>query len=108
MSAGRISSRYRVFSRAGGAGVSVAMRSSLSVQSLPAALGDAQPLAVDELDADTSRPAVLGIDEHHVGDVDRSLTLDHPARGRSAGGLLRALMALDDIEPLDVDLVLLG
>ena len=57
-------------------------------------------------DADARRLVVLGVEQHHVGDVDRALLLDHAADGLGAlgaGDLLRALVALDDVQALDVD-----
>src|SRR4051812_11289456 len=53
---------------------------------------------------------VLGIDEHDVGDVDRAFLLDHAADllgPLRAANLLRALVALDDVEALDKDPVVL-
>src|SRR5664280_2130199 len=50
----------------------------------------------------------LGVDQHHVGDVDRTLTLNHPAGLLAAGRLGRALVALDDVKALDVHALLLG
>src|SRR5437867_5708195 len=43
-----------------------------------------------------------GVDQRHVGDVDRPLALDHPGLrvGVQRG---RALVALDDVQALDVD-----
>src|ERR1700744_3058876 len=66
-------------------------------------LGDANPLAgllVDPV-ADPSGLAV-GVDHHHVGDVDRGLLRDDPARlraalvGRDRGVLLDPVDALDE------------
>src|ERR1700752_2580154 len=105
MSAGRISSRYLAFSRAVVGGGAVAM---VLVQSGAAALGDAQALSVLEFDAHTGGLAVLGVDQHHVGDVERPLALDHPAGLLAGCRLGGALVALDDVEPLDIDPVLLG
>src|SRR4051795_7581478 len=62
-------------------------------------------------DADARGLLVLGIDEHDVGDVDRAFLLDHAADRLGPlrpANLLRALMALHDIEALDVDPLLLG
>src|SRR6202012_4068004 len=106
MSAGRISSRYFVLSRAVvGAG---AVAIVVLIQSGAAALGHAQALPVLNLNADASRLAVLGVDQHHVGDVNRPLALDHAARLLAGRGLGGALVALDDVEALDVDPLLLG
>src|SRR6185437_5565464 len=74
--AGRISSLYRVFSRAV-VGEAVAMACVVLVQSGAAALRDAQALAVLDLDSDPGRLAVLGIDQHHIRHVDRPFALDH-------------------------------
>src|ERR671923_1762760 len=52
---------------------------------------------------------VLGIEEHDVGDVDRAFLLDHAAYllgPLGAPNLLRALMALHDVETLDEDALL--
>src|SRR5918996_5739757 len=55
-------------------------------------------------DADPRRLMVLGVDDRHVGDVDRTLLLDHADRHvRTAGQ--RALMALDHVQALDVHAV---
>src|SRR6476646_3108115 len=82
------------------------------VDSGSAALGDSVALAlVVDLRADARRLALLGIDRHDVGEVDRPLLLDHAADGLGPLGvadLLRALVALDDVQPLHVDLLLLG
>src|SRR6478609_345355 len=82
------------------------------VDSGSAALGDSVALAlVVDLRADARRRVLLGIDRHDVGEVDRPLLLDHAADGLGALGvadLLRALVALDDVQPLHVDLLLLG
>src|ERR1700733_10049070 len=70
---------------------------------LAVALGDANPLAgllVDPI-ADPSGLAV-GVDHHHVGDVDRGFLRDDPARlraalvGRDRGVLLDPVDALDE------------
>src|SRR3954465_14265576 len=62
-------------------------------------------------DPHAGRLLVLRVDEHHVGDVDRAFLLDHAAdrlRPLGAAYLLRALVALDDVQALDVDPGLLG
>src|SRR4029079_9710185 len=62
-------------------------------------------------DADARGLLVLGVDEHDVGDVDGAFLLDHAAdrlRALGAAALLRALVALDDVQALDVDPLLLG
>src|SRR5437588_8524721 len=81
----------------------------MSVQPSPTSPGNSVALAVGDLDAEPGWLAVLGVDHHHVGDVDRSLALDHAAhllRPLGTGHLLGALMALDDVEALDVEAVL--
>jgi hypothetical protein len=53
---------------------------------------------------------VLGIDEHDVADVDGAFLLDDAADRLGAVGALdlrRALVALDDVQALHVDLRLL-
>src|ERR1700742_3168105 len=50
---------------------------------------------------------VLRVEDRHVGDVDPALALDHAdlrARARGVG----ALVALDDVQALDVDATLLA
>src|SRR5690349_18538967 len=95
MSCGRISSKYRVFSRA----------ATALVQSRSTTAGNAETLAVLDLEPDARRLPVLRIEKHHIREVDRPLLLDHAAdllRALCAGDLLRTLMALDDVEALDV------
>src|SRR5215213_5765976 len=78
----------------------------MSVDLGAGALGDAHPAAVlGAADADARRLVFLGVQERHIGDVDRSLPLDH-ADGRVRAGLVRALVALDDVDALHVDAVL--
>src|SRR5436305_10155280 len=80
-----------------------------SVDSRSAASGHPVALAVLDLDPDAGRLALLGVDEHHVGDVNRPFFLDHAAHllgALRACDLLRALVALDDSGPLDVQPVL--
>src|SRR5918999_4436218 len=50
------------------------------------------------------RLAVLGVQQRHVGDVDRALALDHADR-RVRAPRVRALVALDDVQALHVDAV---
>src|ERR1700727_2314284 len=73
---------------------------------LAVALGDANPLAgllVDPI-ADPSGLAV-GVDHHHVGDVDRGFLRDDPARLRAAlVGRDRSVL-LDPVDALDEHLV---
>src|SRR3954453_24093801 len=81
-----------------------------SVQLRPGPARHAEPLPVLTGDADARALLVLGVHEHHVGDVDRAFLLDHAADGLGALGprhLLRAHVALDDVQALDVDAVLL-
>src|SRR3954471_19000567 len=83
----------------------------MSVELGVGALGDAVGLAVLAGDADARRLLVLGVEQHHVGDVDAALLLYDAAdglRALRAGDLLRAHVALDDVQALDVDAVLLG
>src|SRR3954451_20528593 len=93
MSAGRISSRYLSFSRA----------MWFLVQLRAGALGDAHAAAgLRPRDADARRLLVLGVEDRDVGDVDRALALDH-ADGRVGPRRVRALVALDHVQALDVD-----
>src|ERR1700683_662806 len=79
-----------------------------SVDPGSAASGDAVPLAVDQLDANARRLAVLRVGKHHVGDVDRPLLVDHAAALSAAGpDLLGLLVALDHVQALHVNAVLL-
>src|SRR6202022_4620383 len=81
-----------------------------SVEPLSAASCDPMALAVDHLDPDPGRLAVLGVQHHHVREMDRPLLLDHAAhllRALRAGDLLRLLVTLDDVQALDIDLLLL-
>src|ERR1700704_6206772 len=62
------------------------------------------------LDADSGGLVLLGIHGHDVGEVDRPLLLDHAAARLGALGvadLLRALVALDDLQALHIYLLLL-
>src|SRR5207247_7853975 len=62
-------------------------------------------------DADARGLLVSGIDEHDVGDVNRAFLLDHAAdalRPLRVANLLRPLVALDQVEALDVDPLLGG
>src|SRR3712207_5247525 len=76
------------------------------VQPVPGLLEHAGALPVLTGDADAAGGVVLGIDQHDVGDVDRALLL-HDATGFGGAGT-RALVALDDVQALDVDPLLLG
>src|ERR1700739_314059 len=98
MRAGRISSRYLVFSLAvvGGGAVAIVVL----VQSGAAALRDARALSFLKFDAHAGGLAVLPIDQHQIRDVNRPLALDHAAGLLTGRGLRRALVALDDVEPL--------
>src|SRR5215216_6263917 len=79
----------------------------MSVQLRSGALGDAHALAVLATDADARRLLVLRVHDRHVGDVDRTLLLDHAdLRVRPRG--VRALMPLDHVQALDVDAVPAG
>src|SRR3954447_12123730 len=72
------------------------------------AAGNAHALAVGaRLHADPGGLLGLGVDERHVGDVDRTLALDD-ARLRVGIHRGRALVALDDVDALDEDAVALG
>src|SRR3954454_10049366 len=67
--------------------------------------GDAHALTALAADADAGGLAFLGVEQHHVGDVDRAFLLDHAADGLGALGaahLLGPLVALDEVEALDV------
>src|SRR5687767_2368179 len=79
----------------------------MSVQLRARAAGDALATAlVVARDADPRRLVVLGVDDRHVGDVDRALLLDHAhLRVRAAG--VGALVALDHVQPGHEDPVLL-
>src|SRR5581483_2566578 len=74
------------------------------------AAGDAVTVPVFALDAD-ARSLAFAVQDHHVGDVDRALALDHAAERRfalRAGDLLRAGVALDHVQALDVHALVLG
>src|SRR5215216_8136814 len=80
----------------------------MSVQLRARAAGDALAMPVGVAgDAEPRRLLVLGVDDRHVGHVDRSLLLDHADRHVGTAGQ-RALMALDHVQALDVHAVLLG
>src|SRR3954452_16748627 len=94
MSCWRISSLYRSFRRA------------MSVQLRVRPPRHAHALPVRARDPNARGLLVLGVDEHDVGDVDRAFLLDHAAHGLGAlgaGDLRRSLVALDEVEALDVD-----
>src|SRR5919108_1199264 len=70
------------------------------------ALGDPHPAVAVAADADAGGLVLLGVEDRHVGDVDRTLLLDHPdGHVRPAGQ--RALMALDHVQALHVHPLLL-
>src|SRR3954454_8223298 len=79
----------------------------VSVELRAGSLGDADAapvLAAD--DADAGGLVVLGVEDGHIGDVDPALLLDHAdlqVRAARHG----ALVALDHVQALDVDLVVL-
>src|SRR3982751_820806 len=106
MSAGRICSRYCVLKRA----VWVAAASMVLmplVELRPGPSGDAVAVATLTGDPDARPLLGLGVEKLDVGDVDGGLTLAHAGldlRGVREG----ALMALDDVDALDVDPLLLG
>src|SRR4029078_1479020 len=73
-------------------------------------LGHADALAAVPLDADASGLARLGVDQHHVRDVDRALHLDDAADLLGALGVAQGArldVALDDVHALDVDALVL-
>src|SRR5947209_3100813 len=72
------------------------------------ALGDADALALGSRGgADAGRLLGLGIHQRHVGDVDGALALDDTGLGVGVERG-RSLVALDDVQALDEDAVLLG
>src|SRR3954466_13772080 len=76
------------------------------VDGRPGPARDARARAALAADAHAGALLVLGIDEHDVGDVNRAFLLDHAADRLGPlrpANLLRALMALHDIEALAVD-----
>src|SRR5687767_11249564 len=78
----------------------------MSVQLRARAAGDALAVAIGVTrDRDPRGLLVLGVDDRHVGDVDRPLLLDHTDLHVGATGQ-RALMALDHVQALDVHAVL--
>src|SRR5215212_3152473 len=81
---------------------------AMSVQLRSGALGDAHARAVVAApDADARRLPGLGVEDRDVGDVDRTLLLDHAdLRGRTRR--VGALVALDHVQAAHVDPVLLG
>src|SRR6185436_5059127 len=72
-------------------------------------LGDADLLAglVVDAEADACRLAV-GVEQHHVADVDRRLLGDDPAGGGAALGAGNGSVLLDPVHALDEDLVAVG
>src|SRR3954449_2337014 len=74
-----------------------------SVDLCAGSLGDARPLAVGGHGrADPGRLLLLGVQQRHVGDVDRALALDDARLGVGVQRR-RALVALDDVQPRDLD-----
>src|SRR4029079_10978408 len=66
-------------------------------------------LAVLDPHADARGLVVAGIEQHHLGDVNRPFLLDDAAGLRALLRVLdrpRALVPLDDVEALDVDALL--
>src|SRR5271166_3289647 len=81
-----------------------------SVQPRARAPGHAHSLAVLALDAH-SRGVAFAVEQHHVGDMDRALALDHASESRfalRAWHRLRAGVALDHVQVLHVDALPLG
>src|SRR3954466_1201891 len=81
------------------------------VDGRPGPARDARARAALAADAHAGALLVLGIDEHDVGDVNRAFLLDHAADRLGPlrpANLLRALVALHDVQALDVDPVPLG
>src|SRR4029453_6225356 len=90
VSAGRVSSEYRSFSRA------------MSVELRAGTLGDAHARALlGARGAHARGLVVLRVEDRHVGDVDPALALDH-ADLRVGPRRVRALVPLDDFKALDV------
>src|ERR1044072_5642637 len=80
----------------------------MSVELCAGALRDAHAVAVlVAAHADARRLVVLRVHDGHVGDVDRALLLDDAHRGVGPARR-RAHVALDHVDTLDVDAVLLG
>src|SRR5918912_2868998 len=78
-----------------------------SVQLRPGLARHAVAHAVLTADADPRGLLRLGIDEHDVADVDRAFALDDAGLALRRLGQ-RPLVALDDVQALDVDPLLLG
>src|SRR3954470_23624605 len=75
----------------------------MSVELRPGTLGDAHAGALlGAGGADARGLLVLRVEDRDVGDVDPALALDHADLGVGTRGV-RALVALDDVETLDVD-----
>src|SRR5215211_6867683 len=78
---------------------------AMSVDLGARALGDAHaPPVLGAARPHARRLAVLRVEQRHVGDVDGTLALDHADR-RVRAPRVRALVALDDVDALDVDAV---
>src|SRR5918997_6144060 len=79
-----------------------------SVDLSPRALRDAHPgTLLGAAGADARRLLVLRVQQRDVRDVHRALALDHADLRVGARGV-RARVALDDVDPLDVDPVVLA
>src|SRR5918997_2875694 len=96
----RISSRYRCLRR--GRTRSAAGEVDVVISDLlPVAPGDPHALAVVRGLLAQARRLAVGVDDHHVRDVDRRLLGDDPARLRPALGLAHAGVLLDPVDALD-------
>src|SRR6266576_4981996 len=81
-------------------------RSPPSADLVPAPLRVADALAAFvDANADAGRFVVFGVEQHHVGDVDRALLLDDAPGLRifQVGLRAGAFVALDHVQALDVD-----
>src|SRR6185295_12846616 len=84
---------------------------SLLLDRLAGALCVALPLATGGAHADARGLVVGGVEQHHVGDVDRPLLLDDPARLSALLRVLhraRTLVPFDHVQPLHVHASLPG
>src|ERR687896_638993 len=79
----------------------------MSVQLRARAAGHALAATLVARDADPRRLVVLGVDDRHVGDVDRALLLDHADLRVGPTGV-GALVALDHVQAGHEDPILLG